>query len=51
MENVGDDSNPKWVRKYKLSDLLEPDFRLPLEPTEDQTPFQKVDGILYDEVR
>lgn len=31
MENVGNEDKPKYESKYTLKELLDPDFRLPVE--------------------
>jgi hypothetical protein len=55
MENIGDDTKPKWVARYTLGQLLEPDFRLPLDDDgadiDDMIDlFKTSDGAFYDEV-
>lgn len=32
-QNVGDEKKPKWKPKYKLTQLLDPNFRLPVGVT------------------
>jgi hypothetical protein len=51
MENVGGDDRPSWERKYRLVDLLDPDFRLPAGE-EDEMDFKALrgEGFIYDEV-
>lgn len=53
MEKYGDDKSAKWRPKYTMSQLLDPDFRLP--PSEDERPIEAdlkgVRGVLFDEVR
>jgi hypothetical protein len=34
--NVGDDQHPKYESKYRMDELLDPDFRLPAPPTKEQ---------------
>lgn len=33
---TGSDEKPKWEPKYRLDQLLDPDFRLPAPPTEQE---------------
>lgn len=33
---VGGDKNARWEPKYRLDQLLDPDFRLPTPPTKEQ---------------
>lgn len=30
MEKVGPDDKPRWERKYRMAQLLDPEFKLPL---------------------
>ena len=46
MENIGDDDKPHYEPKYKLSDLLDPDYRV--EHTEDIVVFPKIEGVSID---
>jgi hypothetical protein len=49
MENVGDDSKPHYEPKHKLSDLLDPDFRIAsTEDVTDFTPLKGLEGIVID---
>lgn len=34
--NVGDDTHPKYKSRYRMDELLDPDFRLPAPPTEEE---------------
>ena len=48
--NVGGESNPRWVAKYSLQQLLTPGFVLDSDNGDgDELPV-RVDGLLYDEV-
>lgn len=46
--NIGTDEKPEWRDKYTLVQLLEPDFRLPLD---DVALPVGVQGIMVDEVK
>jgi hypothetical protein len=50
---VGDDTHSQWLPKYTMRQLLDPDFRLPIDKEEEPLPIetlQVVHGIVYDEV-
>lgn len=49
--NVGDDSHPRYKRKYTLTQLLTGGFVLDTEPDEDDIDgLRGVDGATFDEV-
>lgn len=52
MEKYGSDDKPQWRQKYTMKQLLDPDFRLPVE--DDERPIEAdikgVHGVLFDEV-
>jgi hypothetical protein len=51
-ENIGSEQEPHWVQKYKMSDLLDPDFRIDVSESFDTSDeFGAIEGIKYDEVR
>lgn len=49
MEKRGPEDHPRWEPKYKLSQLLDPAFRL---PTDEDEPLDigGIDGMTFDEV-
>ena len=50
-EKVGGDDSAEWRRKYTMQQLLEPDFRLPLDDSEPlDAALMDMDGAYYDEV-
>lgn len=60
MEKHGDDKNAKWRPKYTMQQLLDPDFRLPLNDderpsrrereTDDRTFFSGLSGFSVEEI-
>lgn len=49
--NVGGESNPKWMAKYTMEQLLSKGFVIGGTGGGDDTPLPtKVDGLIYDEI-
>lgn len=49
--NVGGESNPKWVAKYTMEQLLSKGFAIGGTGGGDDAPLPtKVDGLIYDEI-
>lgn len=52
MTKIGSDENAEWRLKYTMTQLLDPDFRLPV--SNDERPIEAdikgVQGVLFDEV-
>lgn len=50
MEQRGPDDAPRWEPKYRMEDLLDPDWRLPRESADREEGLMGIDGLLFDEV-
>ena len=54
MQKMGSDDKPEWRPKYTMKQLLDPDFRLPLNPQQErpiEADIKGVQGVIFDEVR
>lgn len=50
-EERGEGSSTRYVPKYTMRQLLDPDFRLPIQGENgDISELQGIDGLIYDEV-
>ena len=53
MQKMGSDDKPEWKPKYTMKQLLDSDFRLPLNTQKERSieaDIKGVQGIVFDEV-
>jgi hypothetical protein len=49
---IGSGQGKKWVKRYTITQLLDPEFKLPRPKDDEDTDFSMpVEGIIFDEVK